>query len=162
MKKWYVYELVNLMGSVEYVGETSNLKDRIYTHLKRKPDNYGRGKFYGRNDIIINIAAEFDNKKQAFSHQCKLQKEYGLISDNEKLAENGSKGWVGSEKQFDTIKNNSKKSKACYNSELQSIKGKKSFLLQNVELICPHCKKVGIGRVMYRFHFDRCKNKKTP
>ena len=160
MKKWYVYELVNLMGSVEYVGESANLKDRIYTHFKRKPDG-NRGKFYGRCDMIVNIAAEFDNKKDAWDLQCELQKEYGLITDREKLVQNGSNGWIGSEKQYTNIKNAQKKSKIWYDSELQSIKAKKAFLAQNVELTCPHCKKVGIGRAMYRYHFDRCKTK-TP
>jgi predicted RNA-binding Zn-ribbon protein involved in translation (DUF1610 family) len=46
--------------------------------------------------------------------------------------------------------------------EIQSVKAKYAFKAQNVQLVCPHCNKVGIGRVMYRYHFDRCSHKKTP
>jgi hypothetical protein len=31
---------------------------------------------------------------------------------------------------------------------------------QCVELKCPHCNKIGVGRAMYRWHFDKCKHKK--
>jgi hypothetical protein len=30
---------------------------------------------------------------------------------------------------------------------------------QCVELKCPHCNKVGVGRIMYRWHMDNCKHK---
>jgi hypothetical protein len=30
---------------------------------------------------------------------------------------------------------------------------------QCVEIKCPHCNKIGIGRIMYRWHMDNCKNK---
>jgi predicted GIY-YIG superfamily endonuclease len=80
MEKRYVYELVNLMGTVEYVGETKQPKKRFCEHVK-----WSRGKFYGRADIIMNIASEFDTKKEAFIHQCELQKQYGLITDSEKM-----------------------------------------------------------------------------
>ncbi len=80
MKKWYVYELVNLMGTVEYVGETINPKRRFYEHTKTKPSPQ-TGKFYGRNDIFMNIVKEFDNKKEAWSYQCILQSQYGFKSE---------------------------------------------------------------------------------
>jgi hypothetical protein len=85
MKK-YVYELVNLMGTVEWVGETSRPKQRFANHIKHKPKKgNGIGKFYGRQDLIMNIVAEFPTKLEAYHYQCKLQNEYGLKSDIEKL-----------------------------------------------------------------------------
>jgi predicted GIY-YIG superfamily endonuclease len=76
MKK-YVYELVNLMGTIEYVGETVRPKIRFNEHKSKD------GKFYGRQDISMYIVKEFDNKKEAWNYQCQLQKEYGLITDSE-------------------------------------------------------------------------------
>jgi predicted GIY-YIG superfamily endonuclease len=83
MKKWYVYELINLMGTIEYVGETERPNERFYQHTKVKPikNKSGFGKFYGRQDIIINIVSEFNNKKQAFNYQCELQSQYGFETD---------------------------------------------------------------------------------
>jgi predicted GIY-YIG superfamily endonuclease len=93
MKKWYVYELINTMGSVEYVGETTNPEERFYSHTKRqsvlkkdgKPN--GHGKFYKRTDIFMNVVEEFNNKTDAWFFQCKLQKEWGLKSDAETNSE---------------------------------------------------------------------------
>ena len=85
MKKWYVYEIVNLMGTVEYVGETINPKERLANHKSKHKGN-GTGKFYGRNDIFMNIVKEFDSKSDAFNYQCELQKEYGFVSDRNKHA----------------------------------------------------------------------------
>ena len=84
----YVYELVNLMGTVEYVGESKNPIKRFYGHTKQKPNNNaspGFGKFYGRCDLLINVVDSFDNKKEAFEYQCNLQRYYGLETDGEKM-----------------------------------------------------------------------------
>ena len=86
MKTHYVYELYNLLGSLEYVGETCNPKVRMYHHTKIKPIvGSGCGKFYGRSDIFMHLVKEFDNKKDSFRYQCQLQQEYGMITDREKL-----------------------------------------------------------------------------
>jgi hypothetical protein len=37
--------------------------------------------------------------------------------------------------------------------------GKRGLQAQCVELICPHCNKIGRGRAMYRWHMDKCKHK---
>ena len=79
IQKWYVYEIYNSLGTIEYIGETNNPHIRFYHHTKRE-----RGTFYGRTDIVMYVAAEFDNKKDAFDYQCQLQKESGLQPDNEK------------------------------------------------------------------------------
>jgi predicted GIY-YIG superfamily endonuclease len=84
MKKYYVYEIVNLMGTIEYVGETTNPKHRFGNH-KRKLRSPGSGRFGNRSDIFMNIVKEFDNKLDAFNYQCELQKEYGLKPDTERI-----------------------------------------------------------------------------
>ena len=91
MKKHYVYEIVNLMGTVEYVGETINPKNRFQSHKCSRISN-GSGKFYKRSDVFMNIVCEFDNRKDAYDYQCKLQKEYGFKSDREKSANAGILG----------------------------------------------------------------------
>jgi hypothetical protein len=94
MKK-YVYELYNLLGTVEYVGETINPKERFRYHTKLKPKiGSGWGKFYGRLDIQMNVVKDFNNKKDAYEYQCQLQKYYGLITDSE-LVSKGKKGKHG-------------------------------------------------------------------
>ena len=90
MKKiWHVYELYNLVGTIEWVGETINPKYRFIQHTKKKA-----GKFYGRTDISMHIVKLFDNGKEAWDYQCELQKEYGFITDKEKrqLTNNGFYG----------------------------------------------------------------------
>ena len=80
MKKWYVYELYNLLGTVEYVGESSYLDKRFKEHTKSK-----RGKFYNRTDISMNVVKTFDNRRDAYYYQIELQKQYSLETDIEKI-----------------------------------------------------------------------------
>jgi predicted GIY-YIG superfamily endonuclease len=81
MKKYYVYELINLMGTIEYVGETYRPNFRMYCHTKVKPSTTGKnreGKFYGRQDLIMNIVAEFDNRTDALALEGELKVRYGM------------------------------------------------------------------------------------
>jgi predicted GIY-YIG superfamily endonuclease len=78
---WHVYELYNTLGTIEYVGETVNPTDRMYSHKSKK------GNFYGRADIEMNIVKQFDNVNEAWEYQCILQKQYGLKTDREKTSE---------------------------------------------------------------------------
>jgi len=86
MEIWYVYELINLMGTIEYVGESKNPQSRIKNHLSKN------GKFHKRSDIIMNIICQFDNRKDAFNYQCELQKQYGFETDFEKNLRGGPTG----------------------------------------------------------------------
>ena len=83
MKKWYVYEIVNLMGTVEYVGESINPKRRWIQH-KCKVISNGQGTFANRSDVFMNVVNEFDNRRNALDKQYELQIEYGLKTDLEK------------------------------------------------------------------------------
>lgn len=100
--KFYVYELVNSLGTIEYVGETTNIESRLKNHLSKS------GKFYARTDITINVVSEFDNRKDAFNYQCELQKQYGFETDFEKNLRGGSTGRDAHKKSilcFDFITN---------------------------------------------------------
>ena len=79
---YYVYELVNLMGTVEYVGSSCKPRHRFKEH-KSKP-GIGKGKFYRRLDVFLNIVCSFENKKEALDFEIQLQKYWGLKTDNEK------------------------------------------------------------------------------
>jgi predicted GIY-YIG superfamily endonuclease len=90
MIKHYVYELINLLGTIEYVGESKNPYQRFNSHTKVKPGK-AMGKFYGRQDLTLNIVKEFNNRKDAYQYQCELQSKYGLITDRE-LSSQSMKG----------------------------------------------------------------------
>jgi predicted GIY-YIG superfamily endonuclease len=77
MKQYYVYELINHYGTIEYVGETTRPKERMNQHTKRKPDG-NHGKFYGRQDLVMNIVAVFDNRKGARELEGRLKLDYGM------------------------------------------------------------------------------------
>jgi hypothetical protein len=74
MKTYKVYELINSMGTVEWVGETSQeLRLRFKQHTQ-----YKNGGFKGRSDLFINFVSEFNNRKDARELEGKLKLEYGL------------------------------------------------------------------------------------
>jgi hypothetical protein len=100
--KHFVYEIINLLGTIEYVGETANPENRMLGHKGLN------GKFYGRNDITMSIVAEFHNRKEAFNYQCELQKQYGFETDFEKNLRGGPAGRDAHKKSilcFDFITN---------------------------------------------------------
>lgn len=76
MKKYYVYELINLYGTIEDVGETYRPEFRMNQHTRIK--GHCHGKYYGRQDLIMNIVAEFDNRKDARKLETELKLSYGL------------------------------------------------------------------------------------
>jgi predicted GIY-YIG superfamily endonuclease len=129
MKKWYVYELVNLMGTVEYVGETIEPNKRLYNH------KCNSGKFSNRNDIFMNIVKEFDNRKEAWYYQCELQNEYGLISDRDKNIKNNK---LGFNKGGDSVK----RSILCYSKCKSNFIGKFSSLTDAANKL-----KISVGNI---------------
>jgi hypothetical protein len=80
MKKYYVYELINLYGTVEDVGESYRPNVRYREHIYTKPREkyHGVGKYYGRQDLVMNIVAEFDTRKEARKLETELKLSYGL------------------------------------------------------------------------------------
>jgi hypothetical protein len=89
----YVYELINDKGIVEYVGESINPLDRFYQHTKKKfRPKRGMGRFYGREDISLNILKGFDNHREAYEYQLELQNKYFGTNEREIAKLNGMKG----------------------------------------------------------------------
>jgi predicted GIY-YIG superfamily endonuclease len=105
MKKatWhYVYKIIDSNNNVLYVGECSNPIIRLSRHKN------SQGHFTGRKDIELVIIRKFnvktaDFKKKAFQFQCKIQKKYGLETDQEKLAKNAI---AGAKKRIKLLKSN--------------------------------------------------------
>ena len=79
MKKHYVYELINTLGTIEYVGRTTNPNWRMYQHTKAKPSTgTGVGMFYGRNDLHMHIVKDFTNITDANLYEGELKLSYGM------------------------------------------------------------------------------------
>tara|TARA_R110000764_G_C10784550_1_gene356673 strand:- start:105 stop:506 length:402 start_codon:yes stop_codon:yes gene_type:complete len=73
----HVYKLVNELGRVEWVGETVRPKVRFYEHTKVTPSS-GKGMFYGRTDLTMEVVASNLNKEDARILEDKLKIKYGL------------------------------------------------------------------------------------
>ena len=98
MKLYYVYELVNLMGTVEYVGKTTNPKVRIKQHTMWKANTpTGRGKFFRRQDITMHIVSQHLTDKEARKYEAELQKSWGLETEGEVISRK-NKGKLSGEK----------------------------------------------------------------
>ena len=82
MKTYKVYELINHYGTVEYVGMTSNLKNRFQRHTKTRPHptnpSAGYGKFFGRQDLIIHLVSEFSTRQEAELFEGQLKLSHGM------------------------------------------------------------------------------------
>jgi predicted GIY-YIG superfamily endonuclease len=116
---YYVYELINLHGTVEYVGYSSRPKVRFYQHTRKKPNpKYPHGKFYGRQDISMHVVAQVATKKEALDAEEALQIFWGLSTDRAR--------YIG-EKSYSAILNT---------NQVLEIK---KLLLQNIS-----CKEISI------------------
>ena len=133
---YYIYEIVNLLGTVEYVGETNNPKLRFINHKCKN------GLFYKRQDILMNVLNEtFETKKEAFYRQIELQKEYNIITDLDKCSAGG--------KACNNIEKNKKHIKKL---------GLKWGIISSKKIhTCSKCGKYGEGASFYTYHFDRCR-----
>jgi predicted GIY-YIG superfamily endonuclease len=87
---YYVYELVNLLGTIEYVGQTKDPSYRLLAH-KSKPNSNGAGKFFKRQDISMHIVATYATEEEARDAEEILQLFWGLPTDRSKC---GGKGIV--------------------------------------------------------------------
>lgn len=78
--KYKVYELINTMGTVEYVGVTKrDLNIRFLEHIRNSPiHNNGHGKFKGRQDLTIIEVESFETIKAALALEGTLKLEHNL------------------------------------------------------------------------------------
>jgi predicted GIY-YIG superfamily endonuclease len=164
-KTWYTYELINIYGTIEYVGCTYRPQYRLMQHTKCKPKG-GVGKFYGRQDLTLHIVDHFENRKEALEAEGRLKSEYGmewterttLISNGKKardsgtLAEASRANWqLNWDKMMDAMKRvGDRHTQSGHIQEIGSASMARQFE-------CPHCGKPGKGAVFFRWHGDRCK-----
>ena len=89
----HLYELINSLGTVEYVGISCNPKSRYYYHTKAKPkssNDCSRGKFYGRQDLFLHIVNTFTDRSEALRQEGELKSHYGFLwSEKEAQREAG-------------------------------------------------------------------------
>ena len=89
---YYVYELVNLLGTVEYVGQTNNPKERFRYHTRVKPRINSRyGKFYKRLDLSMHVVASYPTRAEAKRAEEELQLFWGFPTDRSKHSRKGSR-----------------------------------------------------------------------
>jgi len=110
MEKRYVYELINLMGTVEYVGNSYRPTYRLYQHTKVKPVDgiTGMGKFYGRADLVMNLVKEFDTEREANLFEGELKLSYGMNWDERERSVKGGRTTGLRYGRINGIKHNSK------------------------------------------------------
>jgi len=164
-KIFYIYELINGMGTVEYVGCTIDPEYRFGQHTKAKP-SAGQGKFYGRQDLTMHIVEVHEDRKEALLAEGRVKEENGLewterqhlVNAVRKMVEDGRlterlrQNWeVNYEKMLRAVKRVG--ARHAESGHIQAI-GSESMARQ---LQCPHCLKEGKGAIMGRWHFDRCK-----
>jgi predicted GIY-YIG superfamily endonuclease len=76
--KWYVYQIVNEMGEVEYVGKTATPKRRWSQHTAKERYSSGQGLFGNRTDVKFEIIKEFVNERTAELYEMQTKLELGL------------------------------------------------------------------------------------
>lgn len=141
MKKHCVYKLVNSFDEIEYIGHSCRPDERLYKHLSKW------GKFHNRNDIQMLILNKFETRLEAYRNQIQLQKQYSMVTDNDKH-ENDANTFISKEQK-------SLGGKHSYAKQKDRIK----VLAQKMKALryaCPHCNKEGQYRAMQRWHGVNC------
>jgi hypothetical protein len=91
------------------------------------------------------IARESKSELEKEADKQKWKDSYGLKSKDERKA-------ITTKLNL-TLSNRTKDQKEAYSKKLsESLKGKRGQIV-----VCPHCEKEGSNKVMYRWHFDKCK-----
>jgi predicted GIY-YIG superfamily endonuclease len=91
--KHYVYILMNEYGAVEYVGYTKNPKQRMKDHIKHKPYGLqtGKGLFYGRTDLTLEVVKQFNTRGEAEAYEGELKLQFGFVWNERIRTLKGSK-----------------------------------------------------------------------
>ena len=151
----HLYELRNADNTVEYVGVSVNLKQRLYSHTKRKPNGTARqGLFYGREDLTQHVIKTFLNRSEAMRAETVHKIELGFEpteSNNGKRSGNivyaNSKGIFGMDAEH-------KKNAEKKGGQIAGLKNWKA--LQKIGK-CIHCNaEMNLGNLT-RFHNNNCK-----
>jgi predicted GIY-YIG superfamily endonuclease len=81
----YVYVMMNEYGTVEYVGETQNIKRRFKQHTSSS------GRFANRKDLKIEIVKQFAYRKEAREYEGELKLQLGFEWTEKTSSINGGK-----------------------------------------------------------------------
>ena len=68
---YYTYELINFLGTIEYVGQSYRPEYRFRQHTLTKS-----GKFFGRQDLYLNVVSEYTTRKDALLAEGQLKAEH--------------------------------------------------------------------------------------
>ena len=160
-RTYYTYELINFLGTIEYVGQSYRPQYRFRQHTLTRA-----GKFFGRQDLYLHIVAEYDTVKEALLAEGLLKAEHGfewterthLQEAARKNVENGTldrirkENWLHNrEKMMRTMQEIGRRH--TESGHIQKV-GAASMAR---ELECPYCNKEGKGAIMWRWHFENCK-----
>jgi predicted GIY-YIG superfamily endonuclease len=145
-RTWFLYELINHYGTVEWVGVTYRPQYRLKQHTKVRPNplkKCGYGLFFGRTDLIMSIVQAYEVRKEALDAEILLKEEYGLE--------------VGERAGLNAI-DKSKAGRAGAAAQIASGRipemGRASMAKIHT---CPHCSKQIKGAVYGTWHGDNCK-----
>jgi predicted GIY-YIG superfamily endonuclease len=160
-RSYYTYELINFLGTIEYVGQSYRPEYRFRQHTLTKS-----GKFFGRQDLYLHVVAEYPTRKEALLAEGQLKAEHHLEWTErthlqkaaQKNVENGTlerirkENWiVNREKMLRTMQEIGRKH--TESGHIQKVGAASMSRL----IVCPHCKKEGKGAIMWRWHFLNCK-----
>jgi predicted GIY-YIG superfamily endonuclease len=89
MKKYLLYEVINLYGTVEYVGITTDSNGRWRQHTMsprfHKSGKITKGQFHKRQDVFMNIVDSYDSKMSARNAEDLLKDFYGFDKSEYRL-----------------------------------------------------------------------------
>ena len=80
-----VYEIMNSLGTVEYIGITKNYRLRKWRHFARPTKHHG--KFYGRMDCLMYKVSESLTKQEALLYEKELHHLHCLLTQGEKISQ---------------------------------------------------------------------------
>jgi predicted GIY-YIG superfamily endonuclease/RNA-binding protein YhbY len=164
-KTWYVYELIDVMGTVTYVGCSYRPHYRFKQHTLCKKGR-GVGYFHGRLDLTLNIVQGYSTRKEALRAEGALKLEYGMAwTERDQLRANGAKA-RDSGSLAEISRQNWKLNWREMTETMVKIgvKHRESGHIQQIgaqsmarEFQCEHCGVVGKGAVFFRWHGAKCK-----
>jgi predicted GIY-YIG superfamily endonuclease len=131
---WYVYEIRNQNGKVEYIGETTNPRARKRNHLEKEPvpgwNMFGR--FYGRTDLTFRVVSHCYSQEEARAEEDRLKLEHDLP-----LTEN-----------------------TRHHGLMQCRSSMGGIIVGKIMRDCPYCGRKLKGNGAWNSHLKKCKKEK--
>ena len=172
----YLGSGIALNNSIKIHGRDNFVKEILYEY-DNKQDAYNKEKELVNENTINDIQCY--NMKiggvGGFDHidtkgennpmfNCKRSEEWKSSHSKFMKENNPMKGksgyWKGKKGPKKNKKTCEKISKALKNKPKSEETKRKLSIANSIKVTCPHCNKVGGKTAMYRYHFDKCKNRK--